>query len=61
MDKLIIKPNKYSGPTSVISIRIPNELIAQLDSISSLTKKSRNKLILTMLEFSLANTEIVDQ
>ncbi len=58
MKKLIIKPNKYSGSSSVVSARIPDELIEQLEKISAKTGKSRNELLILMIEFSLENLEI---
>ena len=58
MDKLVIKPNKYGGSSSVVSARIPDELLEQLEKISAKTGKSRNELLVLMIEFSLANLEI---
>lgn len=58
MDKLVIKPNKYGGSSSVVSARIPDELLEQLEKVSAKTGKSRNELLVLMIEFSLANLEI---
>ena len=58
MKKLIIKPNKYGGKSSVVSARIPDEMLDKLDNLSSKTGKSRNELLVTMIDFALDNIEI---
>ncbi len=58
MKKLIIKPNKYGGKSSVVSARIPDEMLHELDEISAKTGKSRNELLVMMISFALDNTEI---
>lgn len=58
MKKLIIKPNKYGGKSSVVSARIPDEMLHELDEISARTGKSRNELLVMMISFALDNTEI---
>lgn len=61
MKKLIIKPNKYGGKSSVVSARIPDEMLDKLDSLSSKTGKSRNELLVTMIDFALDNIEIENE
>lgn len=58
--KLIITKEKYTGKTSVVSIRIPDDMIKDLDQLSIQTGKSRNELLTIMLEFALDNLEVVD-
>ena len=60
MKKLIIKPNRYGGKSSVVSARIPDEMLKELDDLSSRTGKSRNELLITMIEFALEHIEIED-
>ena len=60
MKKLVIAKEKYTGKTSVVSIRIPNDMIKDLDKLSLQTGKSRNELLTIMLEFALDNIEITD-
>lgn len=60
MKKLIITPNRYGGKSSVVSARIPDEMIQELDELSRKTSKSRNELLVTMIEFALDNIEIED-
>lgn len=60
MKKLIITPKKYSGKSSVVSARMPDDMIQELDKLSAQTGKSRNELLITMIEFALDNIEIAD-
>ena len=58
MNKLVIRPNKYGSKSSVVSARIPDEMLAQLDDLSAKTGRSRNELLVTMIEFALDHIEI---
>ena len=60
MKKLIITPKKYTGKTSVVSTRLPDEMIKELEALSARTGKSRNELLVTMIEFALDNIDISD-
>lgn len=56
--KLKITTKKYRGDSSVVSVRLPNELIESLDSISNITGRTRNDIIQRCLEFAIENLEI---
>ncbi|MCR5149732.1 MAG: ribbon-helix-helix domain-containing protein [Clostridiales bacterium] len=56
--KLVISQKKFSGDSSVLSLRIPNELVSRLDSIAESTKRTRNDIILKCLEYAVENIEI---
>lgn len=56
--KLVIPTKKYRGDSTVVSVRLPNDLIARLDEIAVSTGRSRNELIQTCLEFSVENIVI---
>ena len=58
MKKLIITPKKYTGKTSVVSTRLPDEMIKELEALSARTGKSRNELLVTRIAFALDNIEI---
>lgn len=53
--KLIISSKKYKGDTSVVSARLPNEMIRDLDRIAENTRRNRNEIILLCLEFAIDN------
>ena len=56
--KLKIKQRKYSGSSSVVSIRIPNQLIQRIDETAQITGRNRNDIIMRCLDFALDNLEI---
>ena len=55
--KLFIPSNRYKGDTSVVSARLPNELIKDLDRIAENTGRNRNEIIMLCLEFAIDNLE----
>ncbi len=56
--KLIISSRKFRGNSSVVSLRLPTELIQSLDEIAEKTGRTRNEIIQKCIEFSLENLEI---
>ncbi len=58
--KLKISTKKYQGETSVISLRLPIELVATLDEIAKVTGRTRNDIMQRCLEFSVDNLEITE-
>lgn len=56
--KLIITSKKYRGDSSVISVRLPNDLISSLDKIAEQTGRTRNEIVQMCLEHSVDNIEI---
>ena len=58
MEKFKVKKKKYSVKTSVISLRVPNELISKMDEVCAKTGRTRNDLIIKSLDFALDNIEI---
>lgn len=61
-DKLIIKPKKYRGHDGykTFSIRIKEELVENIDSISARTGHSRNELIGIFLDYAVNHCKIED-
>lgn len=59
-DKLIIRPKKYKGNDGykTFSIRIREELVENIDTISSRTDRSRNELIGIFLEYAINHCKI---
>ena len=56
--KLVVQSKKYKGESSVVSMRMPVELIRQVDKIAEETGRTRNEIILLCLEFSTENIVI---
>ena len=57
-EKLIISSKKYRGDSTVISIRLPDELVKALDKIAEETGRTRNEVIQKCLGFAVDNLEI---
>lgn len=54
-NRLVISSKKYKGNTSVFSVRLPLEMVKELDNISELTGRNRNEIISLCLEFAIEN------
>ncbi len=56
---LKITPKRYSGETTVLSMRIPKDMLKDIDNVATLTGRNRNEILMTSLEFALNHMEIV--
>ena len=56
--KLEIKPKKYTAESAIVSMRIPKEMIRDLDAVAAATGRTRNEIISMSLEFALDHMEI---
>ncbi len=56
--KLIISPRRFKGDSSVVSVRLPNDLVKSLDDIAKKTGRTRNEIIQKCIEFSVENLEV---
>lgn len=59
--KLQIKPKKYTEESAIMSMRIPKDMIRDLDAVAAKTGRTRNEIITMSLEFALENMEILDK
>lgn len=59
--KLQIKQKKYGGESSVISMRMPHQLIKRIDDVATMTGRSRNDIIIRSIDFALDNLEIENE
>ena len=57
-EKLVISSKKYRGDSTVVSIRLPDELFKKLDTIADKTGRTRNEVIQKCLAFAVDNLEI---
>lgn len=58
--KLIISSKKFRGDSSVVSVRLPNDMIEKLDTIAEQTGRTRNEIIQKCLAYSIENIEVTD-
>lgn len=56
---LRISPKKYSGETTIVSMRMAKELLKDIDNIAKVTGRNRNEIMAISLEFALNHMEIV--
>ena len=59
--KLIIQPQKYRGETSVISMRMPKDMLADVDAVAAQTGRTRNEILMRSIEFALEHMEIKEK
>ena len=57
---LEIIPKKYSGESTVISMRISKAMLADIDKLAAETGRTRNELMALGLEFALKHIEIIN-
>jgi predicted DNA-binding protein len=58
--KLVISSKKFRGDSSVISVRLPIDMIEKLDAIAEKTGRTRNEIVQKCLAYSIENIEITD-
>ncbi len=56
--KLKISQKKYIGETSVISARLPKDMIKDMDKVAAMTGRTRNEIMTICLEYALKNMEV---
>ena len=59
--KLQIKQTKYTAESTIMSMRIPKDMIRDLDAVAAKTGRTRNEIIAMSLEFALENMEILQK
>ena len=57
---LKISPKKYTGETTIVSMRMAKDLLKDIDTIASATGYNRNELLTMSLEFALHHMEIIE-
>lgn len=56
--KLRVEPKKYTGESTVVSMRMSRDMVKELDRIAAVTGYTRTELMLLCLEFSMEHMEI---
>lgn len=51
-------PQKYRGETSIVSMRMPKNMLADIDMVAAETGRTRNEILMMSLEFALEHMEI---
>lgn len=56
--KLVIEPHKYSGESTVISMRMPKEMLEDIDRVATETGRTRSEILMLSIEFALEHLQI---
>lgn len=59
--KFQITPKKYNGESSVVSMRMPKDMLKDIDEIAARIGRTRNEFMLMSLEFALEHLEIEEK
>lgn len=61
-NKFVVRPRKPAfGKTAVVSARLPEDMIKELDKVAEKTGRTRNELIQMCIDYALKNLEISEQ
>lgn len=56
----LIKQKKYLGETAVVSMRIPKDMLADIDKAAEFSGRTRNEIMSMSLEFALNHMKITE-
>jgi len=56
--KFQVTPKKYTGESTVVSMRLPKDLLRDVDAVAARTGRTRNEFLTMCLEFALEHLEI---
>ena len=56
-----IQRKKYTGESTVVSVRIPREMLREIDEAAHETGRTRNELLAAGIELSLKHMKIVSE
>lgn len=59
--KLKIESKKYTGESTVVSMRMPRDMVQEIDNIAAMTGHTRTELMMLCLEFSLNHMEVIQK
>ena len=59
--KFQITPKRYTGETSVVSMRLPKDMLRDIDAIASKLGRTRNEFMSMCLEFAMDHLEIEER
>ena len=59
--KMQITPRKYNEETTVISMRMPKDMLRDIDAVAMKTGRTRNDILMLSMEFALEHLEIMDK
>ena len=54
----LIRQKKYVGETMIVSMRIPKDMLADIDKAAQVSGRTRNEIMSMSLEFALNHMKI---
>lgn len=61
-NKFVVRPRKPAfGKSTVVSARLPDDMIEEFDKVVKKTGRTRNELIQMCIDYALKNIEISEQ
>ena len=60
-DRFIVSPRKPAvGKSSVISVRLPNTTIEQMEQVAGKTGRTRNEIVQMCIDYAMKRLEITE-
>ena len=59
--KLIIQSHRYGGESTVISLRLPKDMLSEIDRVAADTGRTRNEILVLSMEYALDNMEVEEK
>jgi predicted DNA-binding protein len=59
--KFIISPKRYKEESQVFSVRMPKDMLRDVDAVAQKTGRTRNEILLKCIEFTLTHLEIAEK
>ena len=59
--KFYVKPKKFIEESSVVSMRMPKDMLREIDAVAEKTGRTRNEFLMMSLEFALDHLEIEEK
>ena len=53
-----VTPKKYTGETAVVSLRLPKDMLREIDEVAGRVGRTRNEFMSMCLEFALDHLEV---
>ena len=59
--KFVISPKRYKEESQVFSVRMPKDMLRDIDAVAQKTGRTRNEILLKCVEFTLTHLEIAEK
>ena len=59
--KFVISPKPYKEESQVFSVRMPKDMLRDVDAVAQKTGRTRNEILLKCIEFTLTHLEIAEK